>query len=94
MTIASLEQFKGYIRELENDLDPTLQLALESASAEVRHFLGFDPAEAVEPDIVMACCLLAQAHVDAGTPSDNDHRREAAYRLLRPHRVHDGIAAA
>lgn len=90
MTIATLEQFKDYIRELSTDLDPTLELCLQSASAEVRHFLGFDP-ETPEPDIVIACCLLASIHADAGDPALNDYRKRAAHALLTPHRLNSGI---
>lgn len=96
MTIATLEQFKDYIRELTNDLDDTFELALESASAEVRHYLGFDPEESggTEPDIVMACCLLAAIHADVGDPTINAYRRRAAQRLLDPYRLNTGFGAA
>lgn len=90
MTIATLEQFKDYIRELSTDLDPTLELCLQSASAEVRHYLGFDPEEP-EPDMVIACCLLASIHADAGDPATNRYRQQAAHALLRPHRLDSGI---
>lgn len=97
MTIATLEQFKSYVRELTNDLDATFELALESASAEVKHYLGFDPeAESggPEPDIVMACCLLAAVHGDVGDPATNAYRRRAAQRLLDPYRRNTGFGAA
>lgn len=97
MTIATLEQFKDYVRELTNDLDDTFTLALESASAEVRHYLGFDPeaeSDGPEPDIVMACCLLAAIHADAGDPQVNAYRLRAAQRLLDPYRRNTGFGAA
>ena len=90
MTIATLGQFKDYVRELSSDLDPAFQLALESASAEARHYLGFDP-ETPEPDVVMACCLLAAVHGDVGDPALNEYRRQAAHRLLSPHRLNAGL---
>src|SRR3546814_2283320 len=43
MTIATLEQLKSYVRDLSKDLEDAFTLALESASAEVRNYLGFDP---------------------------------------------------
>jgi len=97
MTIATLEQFKDYVRELTNDLDAPFELALESASAEVRHYLGFDPeAESggPEPDMVIACCLFAAVHADVGDPQVNAYRRRAAQRLLDPYRVNTGFGAA
>jgi len=95
MTIATLEQFKDYVRELTNDLDDTFTLALESASAEVRHYLGFDPeADGPEPDMVIACCLLAAVHGDVGDPATNAYRRRAAQRLLDPYRRNTGFGAA
>lgn len=96
MTVATLEQFKNYVRELTSDLDVTFTLALESASAEVRHYLGFDPEDSggAEPDIVMACCLLAAIHADVGDPTINAYRRRAAQRLLDPYRLNTGFGAA
>ena len=93
MSIATIEDFRAFLRVTGSDLDPTLDLALRAASTEVRHYLGFDPVEP-EPDMVIACCLLAQTHVDAGSPDDQNHRREAAHRLLRPYRLETGIAGA
>lgn len=97
MTIATLQEFKDYVRELTTDLDDTFTLALESASAEVRHYLGFDPeAESggPEPDMVIACCLLAAVHADVGDPQVNAYRRRAAMRLLDPYRLNTGFGAA
>lgn len=96
MTIATLQQFKDYCRELTNDLDDTFELALESASAEVRHYLGFDPGDSggAEPDIVIACCLFAAVHADVGDPTVNEYRKRAAQRLLDPYRENTGFGAA
>lgn len=97
MTIATLSEFKSYARELTNDLDDTFELALESASAEVRHYVGFDPEEesgGPEPDQVIACCLLAAVHGDVGDPTTNEYRRRAAQRLLDPYRLNTGFGAA
>ncbi|GAA3928640.1 head-tail connector protein [Luteimonas lutimaris] len=97
MTIATLQEFKDYVRELTNDLDGTFTLALESASAEVRHYLGFDPeadSGGPEPDVVIACCLLAAVHGDVGDPQVNAYRRRAAQRLLDPYRLNTGFGAA
>lgn len=94
MTIATLEQFKSYARELSSDLDAAFTLALESASAEVRNYLGFDPEETSggpEPDQVIACCVLAAIHADASDPALNDFRRTAALNLLFPYRLSSGI---
>lgn len=99
MSIATLTDFKQYVRELSADLDATFQQALDSATAEVNHFLGFDPetefgSGTIPSDIVMACMLLAQIHADMGDPDQSDHRRVAAQRLLTPYRLHTGFGAA
>src|SRR3546814_14264563 len=97
MTIATLEQFKSYFRELTTDLDDAFTLALESASAEVRHYLGFDPdadSGGPEPDVVIACCLLAAIHGDVGDPQVNAYRRRAAQRLMDPYRPNTEIGRA
>lgn len=99
MSIATLATFKAYLRELTTDIDPSLTLALESASTEVRHFLGFDPetefgSSDIPSDIALACCLLGQCHADAGDPATNESRRVAAQRLLLPYRQDTGIGGA
>lgn len=97
MTIATLAQFKDYARELTSDLDDVFQLALDSASAECRHYLGFDPEDTSSedvPDLVIACCLLAAVHADVGDPSVNEYRRRAALRLMDPYRTNTGIGSA
>lgn len=96
MSIVSLAALKAYLRELTTDLDPTLALALESASTEVRNFLGFDPetefgSSDIPSDLAMACCLLAQCHADAGDAATNESRRTAAQRLMLPYRVDTGF---
>lgn len=99
MSIATLATFKAYLRELTTDIDPSLTLALESASTEVRHFLGFDPetefgSSDIPSDLAMAAMLLAQVHADAGDPVQNEARRVAAQRLLLPYRINTGIGGA
>ena len=57
MSIVDVATFKTYIRELSDDLDDAFQMALDSASAEAIHYLGFDPVDSngsAEPDIAMA----------------------------------------
>ena len=96
MSIVDVATFKTYIRELSDDLDDAFQMALDSASAETIHYLGFDPVDSngsAEPDIAMACMLLAQIHADMGDPDQNDHRRVAAQRLLTPYRLNTGFGA-
>jgi hypothetical protein len=95
MTIATLHQFKNYVRELTTDLDDTFELALESATSEVIHYLGEVPEDSggAEPDVVMACCLLAAVHADVGDPQANEARRRAALRLLTPYRKNTGFGA-
>lgn len=98
MSIASLEQFKDFLRELTTDLDSPFGLALDAATAEVNAFLGFDAeeefADSPPADIVMACMILAQVHADAGDVTTNEYRRTAAHRLLLPYRQNTGIGAA
>lgn len=97
MSIATLDQFKGFIREIADDLDLTFQLALQSATAEANAEVGFDIESELIPvpsDIVMACLLLAQTHVDAGSVEENVYRRAAASSLLRPYRTTTGMASA
>lgn len=98
MSIATLADFKLYMRELTADLDATFQLALDSATAEVNAYLGMDAetdfgSEGIPSDVVMACMLLAQVHADMGDPEGNDHRRVAAQRLLTPYRLNTGFGA-
>jgi hypothetical protein len=99
MTIATLEQFKDFIRELSTDLDSPFQLALESASSEANNYLGFIaeeefPTDGPPSDVVIACCLLAQVHADSGDPDAQEYRRRAAQRLMQPYRLNTGIGSA
>lgn len=99
MTIATLEQFKEFLRELSSDLDSPFQLALNAAGAEASSFVGFDLEEAFDgtaapSDVVMAVMLLAQVHADAGDVDTAEYRRVAAHRLLTPYRRDSGIGGA
>jgi len=99
MSTATLSQFKGYLRELSDDLDDPLQSALDAATAEANAFLGFDAAEQFgsdgpPSDVVMAVMILAQIYADAGSPEENEHRRGAAQRLMLPYRTDTGMGAA
>lgn len=99
MSIATLADLKNHLRELTTDLDDPFQMALDSATAECEHFVGFGIADefgsaGVPSDIVMACVLLAQVHADMGAPEANEARRAAAQRLLLPYRVDCGFGGA
>ena len=98
MSIATLSDFKHYLRELTTDLDDPLQMALESATAECNHFVGFDIenefGSGIPSDLLMACMVLAQVHADVGDPEANEGRRAAAQRLMLPYRLNSGIGAA
>lgn len=99
MSIATLSQFREFVRELTSDLDSPFQLALDAATSEANGFLGFDVEaefESTEPpsDIVMACMLLAQVHADAGAVNDGEYRRAAAQNLLLPYRLNIGFGGA
>lgn len=98
MSIVALATFKQFVRQLTADLDDPFQMALESATAEVNHFVGFDVMDefgsGVPSDIDMACMTLALIHADVGDSEQNDHRRVAAQRLLLPYRRATGIGAA
>lgn len=94
--IVTLTEFKDYIRELTNDLNNPFQSALDSATAECNHFLGFNAEDefgssGVPQDIKHACMLLAQVHADAGDAAMNDNRRSAAQRLMLPYRIDTGF---
>lgn len=96
MSIATLTDFKQYLRELTNDLDDAFTLALDSATAECNNFLGFDVedeygSDGLPADITMACMVLAQVHADMGDPEANEGRRAAAQRLLLPYRLNTGF---
>ena len=98
MSIASLADFKLYMREATTDLDLTFQQALDSATAEANNFLGMDAetdfgSAGIPPDVTMACMVLAQVHADMGDPERNDHLRVAAQRLLTPYRLNTGFGA-
>ena len=62
MSIASLSDFKLYMREATTDLDATFQQALDSATAEVNSFLGMD----AETDFGSGC-----SGCNAGGADDN-----------------------
>lgn len=98
MSIATIEDFKAYLRELTTDLDDPFQMALDSATAECNNFVGFDIegefGTGVPADLTMACMLLAQVHADLGDPEANEGRRAAAQRLMLPCRLNTGIGAA
>ncbi len=99
MSAATLIQFKGFLRELSDDLNDPLQFALDAATAEASAFLGFDAEEQFgsdgpPSDVVMAVMVLAQVHADAGSPEENEHRRGAAQKLLLPYRTDTGMGAA
>ncbi len=99
MSIAALSDFKAYLRELTTDLDDPFQMALDSATAECDHFVGFDivaeyGSDGAPSDLLMACMLLGQVHADMGAPEANEARRAAAQRLMLPYRLNTGIGAA
>lgn len=98
MSIATLTDFKAFLRELTGDLDSPFQMALDSATSECNHFLGFDVEDefgtGIPTDLEMACMLLAQAHADTGDSGSNESRRAAAQRLMLPYRRNTGIGAA
>lgn len=98
MTIATLQELKDYLRELTNDLDDPLLMALESASAEVNHFLGFDTEDefgssGVPFDIKQACMVLAQVYAEVANPEQSEHYRAAAQSTLIPYRRNTGFGA-
>ncbi len=94
MTVVDLQAFKAFLRIADNDLDAVLQMALASAEAEAGAFLGAE-LDALGPDlpgdILVAVVVLGQIYADAGTPQENEWRRQAARNLLRPHRLATGI---
>ncbi|WP_242107209.1 hypothetical protein [Luteimonas aquatica] len=98
MSILTLPNLKAYLREISADLDLPLEMARAAAVAEANAFCGVDLdaefADGAPGDVVMACCLLAQAHADPATPDENEYRRGAAQKLLFPYRRASGVASA
>lgn len=99
MSIATLAQFREFVRELTSDLDMPFQLALDAATSEVNAFIGFDAEDEYASggppsDMVMACMLLAQVHADAAAVNDGEYRRAAAQNLLLPYRLNVGFGGA
>lgn len=96
MSLPTLADLKAFLRITGDHLDATLAQALNSAKIEAGHFIGGTLAErwpiAPPSDVVQAVMLLAQVHVDAGTPQEHEYRRAAAQSLLRPYRLSDGFA--
>lgn len=99
MTVVTLQQFKDFLREMTTDLDDPFELALEAATAEVNHFLGFDAdaefgSSGIPFDIQMAGIHLGSIYADVGDPATNEARRATAQKLLIPYRRNTGIGAA
>lgn len=96
MSTIALETLRAHLRA-EDDLDATLQLALDAAEAEAAAYLGRPLAEmtdaggALPSDVTMAVLLLAQTYVDDDDPRAAEARRGAAQRLLLPYRIASGI---
>lgn len=96
MSIITLDVFKGFLRELSDDLDEPLRLALDAGEAEASAFLGFSVAEEyaeAEPpaEVVMGAMYFARCHADEG---DAERYRSIAQKLLLPYRLNTGIGAA
>lgn len=97
MSIAPLSAFKDYLRELTDDLDDPMQMALDAAIAEASGFTGFDLVEAYDDsngapsDVVMAVFLLAQTYVDGIGVNESNHCRAIAQKLLTRYRVDPGF---
>lgn len=96
MSIIDLATFKGFLRELSNDLDSIYQLALDAGEAEASAFLGFKIAEQYagaepEADVTLGVLYLARVHADEG---DSNRYRSIAQSLLLPYRLNTGIKGA
>lgn len=95
MSLPTLDDVKAFMRVEGDHLDVALSLALGAAIAEAGNFVGASLSQRwpddLPSDVVMACLLLVQHHVDVGTPQENEYRRGAAQHLLRPYREGVGI---
>ena len=101
MTTPSLPQARSYLRQIDNDLDAVIAVAIAAAQAEVDSFIGGDPSatrwpteESVPGDVLAAALVLTALHFDGGDALDMERRRGAAQALLLRYRVDSGVRAA
>ena len=96
MSLPTLADLKAFLRINGDHLDAPLSLALGAAYAEAGNFVGgalpLRWPDELPSDVGMALLLLAQVHVDAGTPQEHEYRRAAAQSLLRPYCTLEGFA--
>ncbi len=101
MSIPTLEQAKTYTRQIDNDLDAVIAIAIAAAQAELDTFIGGDPSatrwptdDAVPGDVLAAALVLTRIHFDDGNAPDAELWRGIAQRLLFPYRISSGIRGA
>lgn len=101
MSIPTLEQAKTYTRQIDNDLDAVIAIAIAAAQAELDTFIGGDPSatrwpteDAVPGDVLAAALVLTALHFDGGDALDVERRRGAAQALLNRYRTDSGMRAA
>lgn len=101
MTIPTLPQAKTYLRQIDDDLDAEISLAILSAQAELDSFIGGDgsaerwpPESGVPGDVLAAALLLVKVHIEEPDPEKAELWRASAQGLLTKYRTDSGMRAA
>ena len=101
MSIPTMTEAKDFLRELSNDLDPAIAIAIAGAQSEMDGFIGGDPSgerwpdpEEVPGDVKAAGLMLVRCHFEEGDAMQAELWRGVAQKLLLRYRTDSGIGGA
>lgn len=101
MTLPTLDQAKTYLRQIDDDLDAVIVVAISGAQAELDAFIGGStsatrwPEETDVPgDVLAAALMFTRIHFEGGDALDIERLRGAAQALLSKYRMDSGMRAA
>lgn len=101
MSIPTMTEAKDFLRELSNDLDPAIAIAIAGAQSEMDGFIGGDPSadrwpepEDVPGDVKAAGLMLVRCHFEEGDPTQAELWRGIAQKLLLRYRTDSGVRGA
>jgi len=79
MSIPNMTQANIHLRQIDSDLDPAIDLAIQAAPSELDNFIGGAPSaerwpteELVPGAVLRAALLLVEANFDPNTPEAAD----------------------